>query len=127
MSTRKRSESRALHRPAAISIELPRGDYEPVVGILAQRALRLAGLPEGQGKELTRAVVEMTAMAGRESSVRLHFTIDKSCIVVALRPGAVSGEELLRTWEKKRAHRLMDEARLQGEPGARELVLVKSL
>lgn len=126
----KRFDTRALKRPLELSIDLPPGDFDPVIQVLATRAMRLAGLQEGQAKEIARAVTDVAGQAGRSAPLRVRFVFTKPQLVIGLSTpseGESPDDGLLSAWERKRAGRLVDEARMVGEAGARELLLVKSL
>lgn len=126
----KRFDTRALKRPLELSIDLPPGDFDPVIQVLASRAMRLAGLQEGQAKEIARAVTDVAGQAGRAAALRVRFVFTKPQVLIGLSTaadGVEPADGLLSAWERKRAGRLMDEARMVGEAGTRELLLVKSL
>lgn len=103
-------------------MDLPTGKFEPVIQVLASRVTKLAGFPEKPVKELSRALAEMAGHACERSPLELRFSLDKDTFRVSIR-GDDAGAPLLHSWERRKAHRLMDEARV--EDGG--LVLVKSI
>lgn len=125
---KRKFDSRTLGRPVEIAIHLPPGDFDGVVGVLATRAAKLAGFAEGPVKELSRALIDVVGHVSRNAGVKLKFVWSKPSFTIALQSGnGKSGAQLLEAWERKKAHRLMDDARLIGEGDARELLLVKTL
>lgn len=125
MATRKSQPSRPkpLTRPFDLKMELPEGRFESVIQVLASRVTRLAGFPEKPVRELSRALADMVGRACERAPLSLRFTLDKESFRVSMRGGNDAGRPLLESWERMKAHRLMDEARV--ENGA--LLLVKTL
>lgn len=128
MATKKQPFFRTLKEPVRLSMRLPPGSFDDVVQILIVRASKLVGFSDNNSRELSRAVVDMAGIANPDSSVTLRVEFDKPRFLIALQAHDANdgwGRTILDAWEKKKAHRLMDEARLEGDP--HEVVLTKQL